>query len=309
MTLYLISSKLYENLSKYCNNKNLIEELFNKKIKELNFEDVNEVNYFLDNYKNVSYDKNNLIKYIELLQFFRYTITENVIRYIFETYFFDVINNIIDNKIIEMIKIISSMWDFKSIINEYYESINIKSWTWTKNKLYNFSRIINITNLNLRYNENITNEMIKNMIQIQTLNLYDNNMITDDGLKDMIHMQNLNLTDNIMITDDGLKDMIHMQNLNLTDNIMITDNGIKNMIYIQDLNLRNNKMITDEGIKNMIRMQNLNPNKKITVEGIKNMIQIQNLNLNLNLHDNEMGWYKRLIKSVKKKIFMRGMNI
>jgi hypothetical protein len=87
MTLYLTSSGLYEDLLKYCNNENEIKKEFDKKTKELNFEDVNEVNYFLVNYKIILYDKNNLIKYIELLRYFRYDITKNVIKYIFETYF------------------------------------------------------------------------------------------------------------------------------------------------------------------------------------------------------------------------------
>jgi hypothetical protein len=51
MTLYLTSSKLYKDLLKCNYNNNKIKEEFNKKIKELNFEDVNEVNYFLNNYK------------------------------------------------------------------------------------------------------------------------------------------------------------------------------------------------------------------------------------------------------------------
>jgi hypothetical protein len=71
---------------------------------------------FLNNYKNIHHNKNNLIKYIELPRYFRYDITQNVIKYIFETYFFDSVDNIIDNEIIGMIKIISSMWKFKNII-------------------------------------------------------------------------------------------------------------------------------------------------------------------------------------------------
>jgi hypothetical protein len=42
---------------------------------------------FLANYKSISYDKNNIIKYVELLKYFRYDITENIIRHVFETYF------------------------------------------------------------------------------------------------------------------------------------------------------------------------------------------------------------------------------
>jgi uncharacterized protein YktA (UPF0223 family) len=144
MALYLTSTRLYKNLLKYCNNENEIKKEFNKIIRERFFEDENEVNYFLSNYKYILYNKNNLIKYIELLKYFRYDIAENIIRYIFKTYFFDDVDNIIDKKI-EMMKIISSTREFKNIVNEYYESINIEKWT--KNKLYNFSQIINITNL------------------------------------------------------------------------------------------------------------------------------------------------------------------
>jgi hypothetical protein len=139
MILYLTSSELYKNLLKYSHNKNKIKEEFNKKIKELNYVDENEVNYFLSHYKSISYDKTNIIKYIKLLNYFKYTITENIIKYIFKKYFFDVIDNIIDNDAIEMIKKISLIWEFKYIIDEYYEIINKKVKSWTQTKLYNFS--------------------------------------------------------------------------------------------------------------------------------------------------------------------------
>jgi hypothetical protein len=54
MALYLTSSELYKELSKFSSNTNKIKEEFDNKIKEINFEDENEVNYFLDNYKNYS---------------------------------------------------------------------------------------------------------------------------------------------------------------------------------------------------------------------------------------------------------------
>jgi hypothetical protein len=102
-----------------------------------------------------------------------------------------------------MIKIISSIWKFKNIIDEYYKSINIIDESWTKNKLNNFSGIIKITNLNLKNNKKITDDEIKNMIHIQTLNLLgDEMLITDDGIKNMVQMQNLNLTYNVKITDE-----------------------------------------------------------------------------------------------------------
>jgi hypothetical protein len=87
-----------------------------------------------------------------------------------------------------MIKKISLTLKFKGIVNKYYELINIKNNGWTKNKLYNFSQIINIANLNLSWNKNITNKEIKNMIYIQNLMLSYNNKITDEGIKNMIHM-------------------------------------------------------------------------------------------------------------------------
>jgi hypothetical protein len=214
MSLYLTSSRFYGELLKYCDNENIKEE-FNKKIKEFNFEDENKVNYFLNNYKNIRYDKNNLKNYIELLKYFKYNITENIIRYIFETYFYEIIDNIIGDEIIEMIKIISSMWEFKNITDKYYELINIKYKSWTKNKLNNFSKIINITNLNLEYNNMITNEGIKNMIHMQTLNLKNNNTITNEGIKNMIQMQTLNLEHNSTITNEGIINMTQMKNLNL----------------------------------------------------------------------------------------------
>jgi hypothetical protein len=53
-----------------------------------------ETKYFVFNHKIIFYDKNNLIKYIKLLEYIRHNITENI-SHIFETYFIDVICNII----------------------------------------------------------------------------------------------------------------------------------------------------------------------------------------------------------------------
>jgi 5S rRNA maturation endonuclease (ribonuclease M5) len=125
MTQYLTESNLFWKMIKYDKSGDVKNEFYNKII-DLGFNDYNEINIFLHNYKNLDYNKNNLNKYINLLIFFDYNISENFIRHIFEKYFYEIINTHIDDNIIEMIKIITSVLKFKYIFEKYYDKINKK---------------------------------------------------------------------------------------------------------------------------------------------------------------------------------------
>ena len=67
----------------------------------------------------------------------------------------------------------------------------------------------NIRNLNLGWNEKITDEGIKNLINLKDLNLWRNEKITDEGIKNLINLKNLNLWRNEQITDEGIKNLIN----------------------------------------------------------------------------------------------------
>ncbi len=51
------------------------------------------------------------------------------------------------------------------------------------------SKYLIITKLDLSYDDNITDDGIKNLTQMQNLNLEDNEKITDAGIKNMTQVQ------------------------------------------------------------------------------------------------------------------------
>src|SRR3990170_3578855 len=52
----------------------------------------------------------------------------------------------------------------------------------------------NITKLNLSYNENVTDEGIKNLTNITKLNLSHNENVTDERIKNLTNLRKLNLS-------------------------------------------------------------------------------------------------------------------
>ena len=75
----------------------------------------------------------------------------------------------------------------------------------------------------------IANDIVNNMeIQILqkyiiSLDLRYNNLITDEGIKNLINLTSLNLNCNELITDEGIKNLINITSLNIRYNNLITD--------------------------------------------------------------------------------------
>ena len=134
-----------------------------------------------------------------------------------------------------------------------------------------------IIKLNVSYNENISDDGIKNLTNLQELNINGNGNITDEGIKNLTNLQILNIFDNSNITDEGIKNLTNLQELYISRNKNITNKGIKNLTNLQKLNASGNEKITDKGIKNLINLRILyaSDNRKITYNGIKNLPKLE----------------------------------
>jgi hypothetical protein len=295
--IYLTTSGLFHKLAKINNSTSLIDnideirDIFLNKIKEFGFNDEKEVNVFLgdchekrDNinfgdYQPIIYDENNIMKYLNLLNYFSYDITEKFIMFIIE--------DEIDSEL-KLTKIISDTNNFYHIIHKLYNEKNNSdgemSSSWTSTRIRNFSSIMQITDINLYNNSSVTDDDIKHIVTIKNLNLNFNKNITDNGIKYMINMQKLGLSHNKNITNSSVKNMINIEKLDLTSNKNITNSSVKNMINMKNLNLDSNDNITNDGIKHMANIEELDltNNKNITNDRIKDMINMKKLVLNYN---------------------------
>lgn len=148
----------------------------------------------------------------------------------------------------------------------------------------------NITTLDLRYKDQITN--IKNLFNLTALNLSNNFVISDNGIKDLVKLNYLAICDS-NITDNGIKNLTGLLGLHLGYNKYVTDNGIKNLINLTNLDLLENENISDQGIKNLTNLQRLNlyRNRMITNAGISELTNLTVLNLTLNYNITDEGIY------------------
>jgi hypothetical protein len=73
----------------------------------------------------------------------------------------------------------------------------------------------NLTELNLRQNDTITDGVLSVLTNLTNLNIAYNKTITDGGLSGLTNLTNLNLFGNETITDGGLSGLTNLTNLDL----------------------------------------------------------------------------------------------
>ena len=123
---------------------------FDAKFKEMGFDDKKHILDFLTDYKQFTYTKENINKYIELLVFFKYKILNEFLEYILQFQLLEVISNIYA----------------LTVITDIYNNTKFK-WKSDEQLIY-VSKYINITILNL-YDTKITDNGIKHLTQIREL--------------------------------------------------------------------------------------------------------------------------------------------
>src|SRR3989344_5871608 len=222
---------------------------------------------FINNYRNLMYTEENIVKYVDLVSFFQYDMEKDFANFILHTY-------IIKKRFLDRI------YGYGCIINAVCNLCEKDEDKILNNDILIYlSNYIEIDKLDALNNNKITNEGIKHM-KLHTLNA-SNSKITDEGIK---YMQLHILHASYYMTDEGIK---HMQLHTLYASYNMTDEGIKHM-HLHTLHASNSQ-ITDEGIKHM-QLHTLDAsNSKITDEGIKYM----------QLHTLNASWSKITDKGIK----------
>lgn len=246
------------------NNKNIkgriksddlyIQMEIHKKMVELNF-NMREIEYFLKNYEKIGYNQYNIKKYVKLNIVMNFDIRD--------IFFKHIINKYVLGELEYLDKIVCN--DVKKIINDICKNPNKLS----KKQLLYISKYIDIKELNLVGNYDITDNELMHL-QLDSLIAFGSKCkISDNGIKHM-KLKVLDASGNKKITDEGIKDM-QLEKLYIVHNENITNEGIKNM-YLHTLYTGNKSKISDEGIKHM-KLHTLNARGSlITNEGIKNMM-------------------------------------
>ena len=171
MTIIFDTSKLYHLFLNNDGNECEIQNVFLNKVTDFGLTE-EEIKIFLNDYKAISYDENNILKYIDIVSYFQYSIKENFIDYIIEHYVFD------QMLLLDKLEHTNIITKIEKLCEEY-------KWKSNEQLLY-ISKYIVIKKLNLSCNKNITDEGIKNFINIHTLDLRHNDKITDEGTKHLL---------------------------------------------------------------------------------------------------------------------------
>ncbi len=157
-------------------------------------------------------------------------------------------------------------------------SLNDSSLISLSNRFKKFS------NLNLNYNNTITDCGIADLTKLTYLNLNENHLITNSGISNLTNLTHLNLGHNLMITNSGIEILTKLTQLNLFENTKISYAGISNLTNLKELNLKmwifsGQQLIKDADVANLTQLSHLNisGNKLITNSGISNLTNLLHL--------------------------------
>ena len=185
---------------------------------------------FINNYRDLTYTEENIVKYVDLVSFFQYDMENDFANYILHTY-------IIKKRFLDRI------YGYGCIINAVCELCEKDEDKIIDDDLLIYlSSYVEIDKLDASNNNKITDKGIKHM-QLHTLDAR-HSKITDEGIKHMqLHTLDARYSN---LTDEGIKHMqLHTLHASLSK---ITDKGIKHMqLHTLDASL----YMTDEGIKHM----------------------------------------------------------
>ncbi|MCA2717368.1 MAG: leucine-rich repeat domain-containing protein [Microcystis sp. M169S2] len=131
----------------------------------------------------------------------------------------------------------------------YTKSESVKYLDITSLYPFPLKYYINLTSLDLDYNDTITDDAVRLLTNLISLNLSWNNTITDEAVKLLTKLTSLNLEGNHKITDEAVKVLPNLTILNLAWNNRITDKAVKALTNLTSLNLFNNRRITDACIQ------------------------------------------------------------
>src|SRR5690606_16061886 len=134
-----------------------------------------QIETFLKNFRDITYDRHNISNYINLVLYFQYDISEKFIFHIIKEY------------VLNKPSLSDKISKFKIIVDKI-ETFS-EMWYWQSNEqLSNISKYVAVKTVDLCYSNNVTNDGIKDLTNIHTLKLNWNKTITDEGIKNLTNV-------------------------------------------------------------------------------------------------------------------------
>ena len=211
----MLTSNLYRLLLDDSENEDEVKKQFNLLLKEKE-SSMEEITMLLNDFK-IEYTDENIAKYVDIMLYFQYDISDDFCDYIVLTY-------IVNKQFLDKICIFCPIVDVIQKLCKYDEKKLLSD-----DVLIYISQYIDIYDLNASNNTNITDAGIQNM-PLTSLDASYNTNITDAGIQNM-PLTSLNASNNTNITDAGIRHM-PLTSLGASCNPNITYAGIQHMQLI-----------------------------------------------------------------------------
>jgi len=179
----------------------------------------------------------------------------------------------------------------KSLSRLFYKSVLCIEKTYIKNLKFTneLKKYSNLTKLDLFNNDNVTDDVISQLINLTKINLSSNTIITDNGISKLTKITYINLSKNRKITDCCLLKLTNITNISLCKNRNITDDCLRLLTNLEHIDLSVNHQITDYGLKDLTNLKSLVFTKfNITDNSLTNLINLTSLRIGNNITNNAL---------------------
>ena len=242
-----------------------------------------DLEYLLNNMCSFPYNSENVIKFMQILDFLNYIDIDLFINNLYHKYYkknelldvmckYPIVTKCINDIMLDHMEILT--FEELKYITTYIELEHVVLSTSITAEQFDLCNVKNIVYFSV--NDYITDEIISRY-NIKTLYLRTNKIITDAGLSHCSDMEYIDLGENTNISDLSIKNMKKLEVIFMERNTNITDDAIHDKIFLEELYLGANNIITDDGIKNLINLEYLftDCNINITDEGIFNLLKLK----------------------------------
>ena len=117
--------------------------------------------------------------------------------------------------------------------------------------------LINVTYLNVEYNQLTSLQPLVNMTQLTRLAAGGNHITTGSPLKNLTHLNDLDLNNNSLTYGDFISEMTSLESLNLSSNNIRTCPGIENLVILKNLYLQGSRMTDISNFSGLTQLEQL----------------------------------------------------
>ena len=146
------------------------------------------------------------------------------------------------------------------------------------------SKLTQLTDLNLSYNQLTNIKGIENLTHLTNLNLGGNQFTAINDIEKLTQLTNLDLSFNQLTIIKGIEKLTQLTNLNLSGNQLTEIKGIEKFTLLTILNLNSNQLTEIKGIENLTQLTilDLYSNQLTEIKGIEKLTLLTHLDLGVN---------------------------